>query len=147
MLTTSTLFKWSRTAAVIGGLTLFAGGCAMPDSSNPTLSLTGASVSGSDASLQMRIENPSDMDVRVKDIDWTLVYGPLPVADGSWQFGTTVPSKGSYNFSRRVRFDTPPMDRGAEEIEFSGTMNLETVGNSGNMALESASFTQSRKVR
>jgi len=136
-----------RTAGPLAAAAMLLGGCGMPNSSTPTLSLTSAEVSGSSATLGMQIENPSDMDVRVKSVDWSLVHGPLPVADGTWQLGATVPSKGAYTFSKRVRFTTPPVDRGAGEVELKGNMDLETIGASGNMALESSSFSDTARVR
>jgi len=136
-----------RAAAPLAAAAMLLGGCAMPNSSTPTLSLTSAEVSGSSATLGMQIENPSDMDVRVESVDWSLIHGPLPVADGTWQLGATVPSKGAYSFSKRVRFTTPPVDRGADEIELNGSMDLETIGNTGNMALKNSSFSDTARVR
>ena len=126
-------------AAVVGGA-LLAGGCAMPDSSNPTLSITSAQVGNNSATLGMRIDNPSDMDVTVDAVDWSLVYGPLPVADGSWTMGVPVPSKGTHDFTREVSFTSPALDRSADTLELSGTMELQTQGGSGNMGLNEAGF-------
>ncbi|MFU8828438.1 MAG: LEA type 2 family protein [Phycisphaerales bacterium] len=115
-------------------------GCSMPNSSNPTLSITEARVAGDTASLRMQIDNPSDMDLQIESADWSLLYGPLPVAEGSWELGFLVPSGGSYRFDRSVRFDSPPLDPGAGEVELTGTLDVQTVGNSGNTALQGAGF-------
>ncbi len=133
------------------GLMLVAGaglvGCSMPNSSNPTLSITGASVTGDRASLSMQIDNPSDMDVTINSIDWSLVYGPLPVAEGTWRLGVPLPSGESYRFNEQVTFDGPVLDPTADTVELSGTMDVSTVGNDGEMALKGASFVATRKVR
>lgn len=115
-------------------------GCAMPNSSNPVLTVNSASTTGNSATLGMTIENPSDMDVRIQSVSWSLVYGPLPVGEGTWDLGVVVPSKERHQFSRQIRFDQPPIDPGATEVELSGVMKLETVGNAGDTALHEASF-------
>jgi len=131
----------------IGGLTATAlVGCSMPNSSNPTLSINEARVAGDTASLRMQINNPSDMDLQIESADWSLLYGPLPVADGTWELGFLVPSGGSYRFDRSVRFDSPPLDPGAGEVELTGTLDVQTVGNSGNTALQGAGFAATKKT-
>lgn len=131
----------------IVGATMALGGCAMPNSSNPTLAINSASVSGNRATLDMQIDNPSDMDIRVNSADWTLVYGPLPVADGSWELGVDIPSKGNYRFSKQVPFSSPAMDPGAGEVELTGSLDVETIGNSGNMAITEGSFNAKSATR
>lgn len=121
-------------------------GCSMPNSSNPTLTLNEARVSGDTASLRMQIDNPSDMDLRIDSADWSLLYGPLPVAEGEWELGFLVPSGGSYRFDRDVQFDSPPLDPSADEVELSGTLEVQTVGNSGNKALHGAGFSAIKKT-
>lgn len=131
----------------IGGLTATAlVGCSMPNSSNPTLSIYEARVAGDTASLRMQIDNPSDMDLEIESADWSLLYGPLPVAQGSWEFGFLVPSGGSYRVDRTVRFDSPPLDPEAGEVELTGTLDVQTVGNSGNTALHAAGFSATKKT-
>jgi len=132
------------TTAAIGTTALV--GCSMPNSSNPTLSINEARVAGDTASLRMQIDNPSDMDLQVESADWSLLYGPLPVAEGSWELGFSVPSGGSYRFHRDVRFDSPPLDPGAGEVELTGTLDVQTVGNSGNTALQGAGFSATGKT-
>lgn len=121
-------------------------GCSMPNSSNPTLSINEARVAGDTALLRMQIDNPSDMDLKIESADWSLLYGPLPVAEGSWELGFLVPSRGIYRFDRSVRFDAPPLDPGAGEVELAGTLNVQTVGNSGNTALQGAGFSATKKT-
>lgn len=121
-------------------------GCSMPNASNPTLSINEARVAGDTASLRMQIDNPSGMDLQVESVDWSLLHGPLPVAEGSWQLGFLVPSGGSYRFDRDVRFDSPPLDPGAGEVELTGTLDVQTVGNTGNTALQGAGFSATKKT-
>ncbi len=137
-----------RVAAVgMGGLAATAlVGCSMPNSSNPILSINEARVTGDTASLRMQIENPSDMDLLVDSAKWSLLYGPLPVAEGEWNLGVSVPSGGSYEFDRQVRFDSPPLDPDAGEVELTGTLDVQTAGNKGNTALQGASFSASKKT-
>lgn len=115
-------------------------GCSMPNSSTPTLSLRGAQLSQSSATLQLEVENPSDMDVRINSIDWSMVYGPLPVAEGSWRLDAPVPAHGSHLFSKRVPFTSPVLDSSADTLELTGSMDLETVGDKGDMSLREGSF-------
>jgi len=119
----------------------------MPNSSNPTLSITSANVGADRANLDMEIQNSSDMDIRVEEVDWTLVYGPLPAADGTWRLDVPLPSGGTYRFSKQVAFTTPPLDRSADEVELSGELHVTTEGNDGETALQGAGFVSKAKVR
>jgi len=122
------------------------GGCAMPNSSNPTLSIREARVSGNRALLEMQVDNPSEMDVRIESGDWTLLYGPLPVAKGTWELGVLVPSGGSYRFERDIQFSSAPLDPNADEVELNGTFDIQTVGNSSDTALHGGSFAASKTI-
>lgn len=104
------------------------GGCAMPNSSNPTLSITRSQVSGASASLQLRIDNPSDYDLTLSTIDWTLVHGPTPVASGRWDVNELLESGSSVAVSRRIRFDRPTLDPSSSQVELRGTMNFGQSG-------------------
>ena len=106
--------------AIAAGL----GGCAMPNSSNPTLSITRSQVSGASASLELRIDNPSDYDLTLSTIDWTLVHGPIPVASGRWDVSEQLASGSSVALSRRIRFDRPTLVPSSNQVELRGTMNF-----------------------
>lgn len=123
------------------------GGCAMPNSSNPTMEVTRAAVQADRASLDMMVSNPSDMDVEIGAVNWSLQYGPMPVAEGVWTLGATIPSKGQYRFSKDVPFTSPALDTTADRVELSGTMGMKTKGNSGNMSLKSAGFVAGQNVK
>ncbi len=100
------------------------GGCAMPNSSNPTLSITRSQVSGTSASLELRIDNPSDYDLTLSTIEWTLVHGYLPVASGRWDVNEQLASGSSVALSRRIRFDRPSLDPSSNEVGLRGTMSF-----------------------
>lgn len=123
------------------------GGCSMPNSSNPTLSITRAQVRGDRATLDMQVDNPSDMDVQVDAVQWTLQYGPLPTADGNWTLGVPVASKGKYTFTKEIPFTSPALDPAADHVELTGTMQVTTKGDSGDMALKGAGFVVKSKVQ
>ncbi len=126
-------------------LVLFAAGCSMPNASNPTLALRSASVTGDSAELDVEISNPSDMDVEVDSIDWQLLYGPLPVAEGLWE-GPFVLKKGeSMELSQTVDFDSSPVDPHAESVELSGSLLLKAP-EGDNMALNAGSFVSRARV-
>ena len=141
----------SAVSALGVGVSLASGaglvGCSMPNSSNPTLSITGARVSGDRASLSMQLDNPSGMDVTINSIDWSLVYGPLPVAEGTWRLGVPLPSGETYRFTEQVTFDGPVLDPTADTVELSGTMDVSTEGDTGEMSLKGASFVSESKIR
>lgn len=122
------------------------GGCAMPNSSNPTLSITRAQVRRDRATLNMQIENPSDMDVQVDAVQWTLQYGPLPTADGVWRLGVPLASKGKYNFTREILFTNPALDPSADLVELTGAMQVTTENDMGNMGLNGAGFVATSKA-
>ena len=100
------------------------GGCAMPDSSNPTLSITNAQVSGGAASISIEIENSSDYDLILRSIDWTLVHGPTPVAMGTWEVNESLASGSSIALDRRIAFESPSLDPGSREIELLGQLHF-----------------------
>lgn len=128
-------------ATMLGSLV----GCAMPDSSNPTLSITRAQVVGDRATLEVEIQNPSDMELRIESVDWSLVHGPLPVASGEWTVGETVASKEAIRFVRQVSFTTSSLDPASRDVELSGVIN--TSGAGGNMAITETGFVANGKIQ
>ncbi len=115
------------------------GGCAMPNSSNPTLRLTRAEITGDSASLNVEIENTSDHNLTLGSIDWTLVHGPMPVASGVWEVNEPLASGSRLSLSRRITLDSPSLDPSSRDIELSGLMKF---GKSA--GIESAAFDASR---
>ena len=111
-------------AAALASAGIGLGGCAMPNSSNPTLSIIGARVSDSAASVNVEIWNGSDYDLTLQSIDWTLVHGPMPVASGSWEVNEPLASGSSVTLARRIAFDSPSFDPSSREIALSGRMNF-----------------------
>lgn len=109
-------------ALTTAGVTL--GGCAMPNSSNPTLRITDLSVSDGTASVRVAIENESDYDLLLRSIDWTLVHGPMPVASGVWEVNEPLTSGSRVELSRQIKFDSPSLDPDSSEIELSGQLNF-----------------------
>jgi hypothetical protein len=141
----SRIRPFSLALALAAAATL--GGCAMPNSSNPTLSITRAQVRGDRATLDMQVDNPSDMDVQLDAVHWTLQYGPLPTADGSWTLGVPVESKGQYTFTKEIVFSTPSLDPSADQVELAGTMDVTTLGDTGETSLKGAGFVAKSKTR
>lgn len=133
--------------AAAGFVASIVGGCAMPDASNPTLTINRAQVAGERAMLDVTIANQSDFDLRLKSIDYTLTYGPLPVARGTWPGDKELLSKGSVNLRLPVNFDMPPLDPTAQEVELDGVMHFDDNSNSGAKQMSEASFRATGKVR
>ncbi len=131
-----------RTKSILAVLALgiLAGCASLPDSSNPTLSITNAEVAEDHAVLDLRIENPSDFDLMLESIDWSMIYGPMPIAGGTWLINKDLPSKGSLTMRKQIPFDLPPLDPDAPNVELSGEMRLSDPSNAGNTAFESAGF-------
>jgi len=135
-----------RRLALGAALSLLLGGCAMPNSSNPTLEITRAQIQGDRATLDLQIDNPSDMNVNVDAVQWTLQYGPLPGASGTWRLAAPVTSKGKYRFTKVVLFTSPVLDPTAERVELTGTLQVTTEGNMGNKGLSGAGFVATAKA-
>lgn len=123
------------------------GGCSMPNSSNPTLAVQNATINGNTATLDIQIQNPSDMDVSIDSVDWSFVYGPLPVAEGVWNLGVPLASNDDYRFTRKILFTSPALDRSASDVELSGSLRITTDGDTGKMSLKDAGFVSSREVK
>ncbi len=111
-------------AAVLASAGIGLGGCAMPNSSNPTLNITGARISGNSASINVEIENGSDYDLTLQSIDWTLIHGPWPVASGTWEVNESLASGSTMTLARRIPFESPSFDPSSREIALSGQMNF-----------------------
>jgi len=121
-------------------------GCSMPNSSNPTLTIRSAQVAGQEARFDLLVENPSERNLVLTGIDYSVLFGPLPVADGRWTGREALPSMGSASVRLVTPFSAPPIDPGAREIELSGEMSFDDETSGGNMALERASFSESAGV-
>jgi len=119
------------------------GGCIFPNSSNPVVTINQARITDSSASLDLTIENPSDFDLQIDMAQWSLIYVPLPVAEGQWTFDPLVlPSGQAHAFSKQISFETPPLDPEAGEIELAGILTISTVGNTNNTTFnETSNFT------
>lgn len=140
--------RFTIRAIIFGGfVALTLGGCAMPNSSNPTVAITSAQVRGDRATLDLQIENPSDMNVEIDSMRWTLNYGPLPTAEGIWALNALLESNGTYRFTREVRFTNPVLDPSADTLELSGTLDIKTEGDKGDMGLAGAAFVTTAKVQ
>lgn len=117
-------------------------GCSYSDASNPSLSIARAEVIGERASLELHVINPTSQDLKLSAIDWSLTYGPLPVAQGVWEIDETVAGKSSHQFSREITFSSPTLDPDAVDIELSGTLSIATDG----MAPGQTAFIASQQV-
>ncbi len=147
-MTTLPISTLGRHSLALGALALSAGlvGCSMGDHSNPTLSISSARVQGEQATFNLVIENPSDADLTLTGIDYTVIYGPLPVAEGQWTGEHPLPSKGILKKALTVQFDSPPIDPSERMIELTGDM-LFGKGDAGAMEIHTASFSESTTVR
>lgn len=124
------------------------GACgAMGDNSNPTLSILDAIISDNGAILKVLVVNPGDHDLTLASIEYELVFGPLPVASATYSGQHALPMDGSANFDLRIRFDQPPMDPGATEINLTGTMHFLDASSAGNMSMTAASFDASASTQ
>ena len=122
-------------------------GCSMPNSSNPTLAITGAQVLGDSAVLDIEVNNPSDYDLTLDSVNWELTFGPLPVASGTWNPNADLPKGGVYAFSETIPFAEPAIDPSADSVMLSGHMSLSTQGSASNMNINEASFDVEAPVR
>lgn len=129
-----------------GFVAMALGGCAMPNSSNPTLAVTRAQVSPRSATLDIEIANASDYDLTLTGIEYTVVMGPLPVADGTWTGSKFLPMDSTVTITLPVVFDSAPLDPNASELEFSGFMTFGDSGNRGSMEIGEASFNETARV-
>jgi len=123
------------------------GGCSMGNYSNPTLGVESARVTDHNAALRVHIENPSGYGLTLTQIDYTLVYGPLPVATGVWAGSEPLPKAGGATVPLNIDFTTPPLDPSTSTVELTGTMRFEDAENERDMKLREASFSASAPVQ
>ena len=131
---------------VLALLSMGLGGCAIPNSSNPTLSVTNARVAARGATLDLEITNPSEYDLILTGIEYTVVLGPLPVAQGLWTGAKELAMDSTVTITLPVIFDTPPLDPSAAELEFSGFMTFGEADRLGSMEIGEASFNETRRI-
>jgi len=140
---------WARAAlgaAAAGSLAL--GGCGgMGNYTNPEVSISDARVTGDGARFELDVSNPSDFDLRLTRLDYTVTYGILPVSEGTQVLNRDLPSKQVTTLTLPVVFDQEPMDPTETSIQVSGTLGLEDLSNSSNMAINEATFTAEGVVR
>lgn len=138
-----------RGSLVIGllGASAALGGCSMPNSSNPTLTISSARVSADQAQFELLVENSSERNLILTGIDYSVVFGPLSVADGRWEGREDLPVNGSATVRLVTPFTGPVLDPTAGEIELSGEMQFEDQSTKGAMALDGASFRATSRVR
>ncbi len=132
------------TILLIGALTLV--GCGSTNYSNPTLTITRASVTNNAAQLELAVENPSDLNLILREIDYSLSLGPLPVAEGTWTGEADLPAQGQTNVTLNAPFDQPPLDPSATLVDFTGVMRFEDRSGSGKMEMTTAPFAEESNV-
>ena len=98
---------------VLALLAMGLGGCAIPNSSNPVLSVTHARVAERGATLDLEITNSSAYDLTLTGIEYTVVLGPLPVAEGMWKGSKALAMDSTVTITLPVVFDSPSLDPGA----------------------------------
>ena len=143
------VFKSGRvlTAAVATTVLTTLAGCSMPpNSSNPTLTINSAKVRGNRAMLNVKVDNPSSHDVELTGIDYTLIYGPLPVAEGRWSGSRQLKAGAGTDLVLGIPFDSDPLDPSAEDLVLSGVMHLKDLSGAGKMGLTQAAFEAEAKV-
>lgn len=131
---------------------LLLGGCAStsfrePVRSNPILRLTDARVTDTQAALQLEIENPSDSRITLTGINYELIYGPLPVAEGLWSGSRRIERGETINLNLAIGFDQEPGDTTAAELELRGTLMIEDDSRRGAEGLTEAAFSVSAPAR
>ena len=123
------------------------GACSYGVRSNPVLRLTDARVSDSRASLQIEVDNPSDSELTLRSIDYEVVYGPLPVASGTWEGRRPILAGQTTNLTLAVEFDSPHLDPAAPLVELVGTMSIDDADRSADLALTEATFRTNAPAR
>ena len=116
-----------RNTLVIGlaaSLGLSLGGCAT--GGDPQVSLTDARLVNQErAAVSVMIENKSNAAFVVESVDWQLSQGPLPIASGTWDFGSnedSVPAGEAMTFTRviKIRQSEDPK----APMQLTGEVNL-----------------------
>jgi len=148
MAQTGSAFGRGLAGITLGAASLVSIGCGgMGNYSNPELAIQSARVTGQTADLDVSVTNPSDFDLTLTGIDYSLLYGPFPVAEGVYQGRHLLPKGETARINMRIPFDSPPVDPSATEVELTGEMMLEDASNKGNMELENAAFSASGQVQ
>jgi len=127
--------------ALAAGAAALLGGCGgMGNYTNPEVSIADARVTDAGATFDLEISNPSDFDLALKRIDYTVDYGLLPVSEGQRILNRNLPSKSVESVQLPVVFDQEPMDPTDSTIRLSGTLVLEDLANASSMQINEASF-------
>lgn len=115
-------------------------GCSPPNSSNPLLSVTSARLTPDAAVLALTVENPSDYDLHLYQVNYQLTLGPHPVGSGVWETHTDLPKGGTVSLTQTVPFDGSPLDASAGTVGLSGTMVVYPRGGTSAQSFTDTAF-------
>jgi hypothetical protein len=127
-LTENTMGLSTRTAASL--VTLAAAGTltgCVANSSNPTVAVDHASMTGQAASITLSLGNPGGRRLTINRVDYELSHGEmaLPVADGQWTGAVDLPAGGRAMLTLAIRFDEPLLEPDSTLLHLGGVLGHE----------------------
>lgn len=98
-------------------------GC-VANSSNPTVSIETASMSGESASLTLKISNPGGRRLTINSIEYELSHGTIgyPLASGVWTDAVELPAGGSTGVDLVIAFEMAPIEEDSTLLHLNGQL-------------------------
>lgn len=112
---------------VAGLLTLAAAstlpGC-VANSSNPTVAVDHATMTGDAASITLSLGNPGGRRLTINRVDYELSHGEMamPIATGQWTGAVDLAAGGRALLTLDVEFDQPPIEPDSTLLHLSGAL-------------------------
>jgi hypothetical protein len=101
------------------------GGC-VANSSNPSVSITSATMQGNVATMDLDIQNPGGRHLELVSMEYELSHGEaaLPVAAGTWKGSVDLKPGLRCTVPLTVTFDAEPMEPDSGALHLNGTLHL-----------------------
>jgi hypothetical protein len=125
----------TMSAPILASALALLGGC-VANSSNPRVSIGGATASQREAAFDLDLSNPGGRDLVVTAIEYQLAHGEMafPVAEGSWSGDLSLPAGETRRLALRIPFTVEPMEADSRRLHLSGT--LRTKDRTGYLGLK-----------
>lgn len=110
---------------ILGLAALWLGGC-VANSSNPSVSISSATIDGTLATMNLSIENPGGRDLELVSIEYQLSHGEaaLPIAEGTWKGAVELKPGLRCSVPLTVTFQAEPLEPESGALHLNGTLHL-----------------------
>lgn len=116
-------------------------GC-VANSSNPTVSITSASMNDTSAAIMLHFDNPGGRHLTVESLDYELSHGEIgfPLSSGIWNGNLDLPAQGQAKLRLSITFDSEPLETGSLLLHLNGELHF--IDHTGFLGMSSMDLTK-----